>query len=225
MVPPIAITAGKGRAAVRLLLGADVREVSTTEQTAAAKKPRAAPGLAGRWRWTATPWAAGQTTLTGLRKAGPLLIEVQGIVAATRNGYTQRSWVWRVERGTDRKGTPPATQRGKAPDYPQAVRLAYEAAIALEGEVCGVRTVARNTRAGRTFEAASLATARRSSSQKREPVREDSVELEPDRTKNGRKTTSGTTAATRRNGKSGQKATGARNGKKAPGNAQGSLFG
>lgn len=159
MVPTVAITAGKGREALRFLLGGDGLTVaSARQQTAAVKPPRSAPGLAGRWRWACTDWTAGQTTVTGQRKAGPLILEIQGVVKETARGFSQSGWVWTVERKSDRKGTPPGTNKGRASSYGDCVRAAYVAAIALESEVCGLRTVARNTRAGRTFENAARTT-------------------------------------------------------------------
>jgi len=161
MVPDIAVTIGKGRAARRVLVtSAGVQTATTQQQTQAVKPPRAAPGLAGRWRWSCTDWTAGQTTLTGERRAGPLRFQVQGVVKETRAGWSQSGWVWTVERKSDRKGTPAATRSGRASTYGDTVRAAYVAGIELEGEVCGIRTVARNTRAGRTFETAARTTGR-----------------------------------------------------------------
>lgn len=194
MVPTVAITAGKGRGALRFLLGGDGLTVaSARQQTAAVKPPRTAPGLAGRWRWDCTDWTAGQATITGRRKAGPLILEIQGIVKQTNRGFSQAGWVWTVERKSDRKGTPPGTSNGRSSSYGDAVRAAYVAAIALESEVCGLRTVARNTRAGRTFEAAARTTARANSTKPRArgSARErgkqtDSVELNAKRASNVR---------------------------------------
>ena len=172
-----------------------VETATAQEQSAAVKPPRAAPGLAGRWRWTCTDWTAGQTTLTGQRRAGPLRLEIQGVVKETRNGWTQSGWVWTVERKSDRKGTPAASRKGRSSSYGDTVRASYVAGIELEGEVCGLRTVARNTRAGRTFEAAARTTARASStkpsargSAREQSKQTSSVELKPKRTKKGRKT-------------------------------------
>lgn len=225
MVPPIALTIGKGRGAVRLLVAESVTMATTAEQRQAVKPPRRAPGLAGRWRWDCTDLTAGQVTVTGRRRAGPLDLEIQGQVKQTRSGWTQSGWVYTVTRRSDRKGTPSATNRGRASSYALCVAAAYAAAIGLEAEVCGVRTVARNTRAGRTFEAAALATVRKGSSKKRQPAQGASVELEPTRTKSGRKSTPKTTSATRRNGKNGQKKTAAKTGRKTAAKRQGSLFG
>ncbi len=195
MVPDIAISIGKGKTARRVLVtSAGVEMATAREQTAAVKPPRTAPGLAGRWRWACTDWTAGQTTVTGERRAGPLRFSIQGVVKETRNGWNQSGWVWTVERKSDRKGTPPGTRKGKSSSYGDAVRAAYVAAIELEGEVCGLRTVARNTRAGRTFEAAARTTSRASSTKPRvrgsardQSKQSGSVELKPTRTKKGSK--------------------------------------
>jgi hypothetical protein len=159
MIPAVAITSGTGKTAIRLILnGEGITTTTAREQTAAVRPPRAAPGLAGRWRWGCTDWTAGQATITGRRKAGPLTFEIQGIVKQIRTGFSQSGWVWTVERKSDRKGTPAGTSKGRASSYGDCVRAAYVAAIALESEVCGLRTVARNTRAGRTFENAARTT-------------------------------------------------------------------
>ena len=159
MVPDIAVSISKGKTARRVLVTSAGVEIATTrEQTAAVKPPRSAPGLAGRWRWGCTDWTAGQTTLTGERRAGPLTFQIQGVVKETARGWSQSGWVWTVERKSDRKGTPQANRRGRASSYGDCVQAAYVAAIALESEVCGLRTVARNTRAGRTFENAARTT-------------------------------------------------------------------
>lgn len=206
MVPNIALSIGKGRTARRVLVTSMGVETATArEQTAAVKPPRLAPGLAGRWRWSCTDWTAGQTTVTGERKAGPLRFQIQGVVKETRKGWSQSGWVWTVERKSDRKGTPPGSNRGKASTYGDAVRAAYVSGIALEGEVCGLRTVARNTRAGRTFEAAALATGRANSAKKRATVKASSVELKPKRTARVRKKAPAAPAATRPKPKNGQK--------------------
>ena len=183
MVPTVAITSGAGKTAVRVVVGGQgITTATAREQAEAVKPPRFAPGLAGRWRWTCTDWTAGQTTITGRRKAGPLRFGVQGVVKQTRSGFSQAGWVWSVERKSDRKGTPPGSNKGRASSYGDAVRASYVAAIALEGEVCGLRTVARNTRAGRTFESAARTTGRASKSQKQV----SSVELGEKRTPNVR---------------------------------------
>ena len=183
MVPTVAITAGAGKAAVRVVVGGQgITTATAREQAHAVKPPKSAPGLAGRWRWTCTDWTAGQTTVTGRRKAGPLRFEIQGVVKETRNGFTQSGWVWSVERRSDRKGTPPGSNKGRASSYGDAVRASYVAAIALEGEVCGLRTVARNTRAGRTFENAARTTGQASKRKKQV----SSVELNEKRTSNVR---------------------------------------
>jgi len=191
MVPPIAVSIGKGKTARRVLVtSAGVEMATAREQTAAVKPPRTAPGLAGRWRWACTDWTAGQTTVTGERRAGPLRFQVQGVVKETRKGWTQSGWVWTVQRKSDRKGTPAASRKGRASSYGDTVRAAYVAGIELEGEVCGLRTVARNTRAGRTFETAARTTARASSTKTRargsaleRSKQPDSVELKAPRTK------------------------------------------
>jgi len=183
MVPDIAVSIGTGRTARRVLVTAMGVETATArEQTAAVKPPRAAPGLAGRWRWKCTDWTAGQTTVTGERRAGPLTFQIQGVLKETARGWSQSGWVWTVERRSDRKGTPQANRRGRASSYGDTVRAAYVSAIALEGEVCGLRTVARNTRAGRTFESAKRTTGQASKRQKQV----SSVELGEKRTSNVR---------------------------------------
>lgn len=159
MIPAVAITSGTGKTAVRLILdGEGLTTTTAREQTAAVRPPKAAPGLAGRWRWACTDWTAGQATITGRRRAGPLTFEIQGVVKQVRTGFSQSGWVWTVERRSDRKGTPAGMNKGRASSYGDCVRAAYVAAIALESEVCGLRTVARNTRAGRTFENAARTT-------------------------------------------------------------------
>ena len=113
MVPPIVLTIGRGRGAMRLLVAESVTMATTSEQRAALRPPNRAPGLAGRWRWSCTDFTAGQVTVTGRRRAGPLDIEIQGQVKQTRNGWSQSGWVWTVTRRADRKGTPAATDRGR----------------------------------------------------------------------------------------------------------------
>lgn len=225
MVPDIAVSIGKGRTARRVLVTSMGVETATArEQTAAVKPPRTAPGLAGRWRWACTDWTAGQTTVTGERRAGPLRFQVQGVVKETRSGWSQSGWVWTVERKSDRKGTPAASRKGRASSYGDTVRAAYVAGIELEGEVCGLRTVARNTRAGRTFEAAARTTGRANSGKKRGTVDVSSSELTPKRTARVRKKAPAAPAATRPKPKNGQKKSAAKNGRKSAGKRQGSLF-
>lgn len=221
MVPDIAVSIGKGRTARRVLVtSAGVEPATAREQTAAVKPPRTAPGLAGRWRWACTDWTAGQTTVTGERRAGPLRFQVQGVVKETRNGWSQSGWVWTVERKSDRKGTPAASRKGRASSYGDTVRAAYVAGIELEGEVCGLRTVARNTRAGRTFEAAARTTGRANSGKKRVTVDVSSSELTPKRTATVRKKPK----TSKKAAPMGQKKTATKNGRKATGKRQGSLF-
>ncbi|MDT9547640.1 MAG: hypothetical protein RI826_09940 [Chlorobium phaeovibrioides] len=143
LVPYLLVMTGSRKAIRRLMVppGGPPFEVDSKEATRLLKgNKRSAPALAGRWRWTATE-AAGTVALAGVRKAGPLTVEVSGQLTQGTKGWRSSSWRWSTTRKAGRKGDPADTSSGTAPSFASAVHAAYRAALELEGAVCAGRAL------------------------------------------------------------------------------------